>query len=184
MLKFGYCAVTADFANLWSASWSWGASMRNPLPFAAANRVKTTQSFEEMRQHILTMYQGVTVTHSFLFGSDPFDCIPILQQPEFRLLGPPGLSAEPTPLRQPDGSIALLPAVRPPSELASWSRASLCRSRRRRPRSVGVRRAQQRSGGLRRQIQVQWLSFLRSKRSFGLSSLKLNPIRFHAGREQ
>jgi hypothetical protein len=44
-------------------------------------------SIEEMRQHILTMYDGVQVTHTFVLDSHHFDCIPVLQQPSVRLLG-------------------------------------------------------------------------------------------------
>jgi Neprosin len=60
-----------------------------------ASRVKTTQSFEQMRQHILSMYEGVSVRHSFLLGSDPFDCVPIMQQPSVRLRGLKSIAAEP-----------------------------------------------------------------------------------------
>src|SRR5580704_6926578 len=53
----------------------------------STSRVKTAAAFEEMRQHILTMYGGVSVKHSFLLGSDPYDCVPIMQQPAVRLRG-------------------------------------------------------------------------------------------------
>src|ERR1700674_2303964 len=54
-----------------------------------------------MRRHILTMYQGVEVNHSFMLGSQHFDCVPIDQQPTVRLLGlkvasPPPDSALPS----------------------------------------------------------------------------------------
>jgi hypothetical protein len=43
-------------------------------------------AFQEMQQHILTMYTGEQVTHSFVADEHPFDCVPIEQQPSVRLL--------------------------------------------------------------------------------------------------
>jgi hypothetical protein len=60
---------------------------------------KDSASFEEMRQHILTMYQGVDVKHSFVLDANHFDCVPVEQQPALRIQGqrdvaqPPPLSA-------------------------------------------------------------------------------------------
>ena len=50
-------------------------------------RVKDLAAFEDMRRHVLTMYQGVSVSHSFVLGSHYFDCVPIEQQPSVRLQG-------------------------------------------------------------------------------------------------
>jgi hypothetical protein len=44
-------------------------------------QVKDEASLEEMRQHILTLYGGVQVSHSFVLNSSHFDCIPVEQQP-------------------------------------------------------------------------------------------------------
>jgi hypothetical protein len=52
-------------------------------------------AFEEMRSHVLKMYQQVQVTHSFLLGAQYFDCIPIEQQPSLRLLGLNALAVPP-----------------------------------------------------------------------------------------
>jgi hypothetical protein len=49
--------------------------------------VRDAAAFEEMRQYILAMYQGVNVTHSFILGTHHVDCVPIEQQPSVRLLG-------------------------------------------------------------------------------------------------
>jgi Neprosin len=65
----------------------------NPNEFlsqATANvnvRVKDAQSFEEMRQHILGLYEGVNVSHSFVLDGDHFDCVPVEQQPGVRMQG-------------------------------------------------------------------------------------------------
>jgi hypothetical protein len=68
------------------------------------SRVTTPAAFEEMRQHILSLYRGVQATHSFALDSQIFDCIPIAQQPSVRLLGqqtivtpPPPPALAPTP---------------------------------------------------------------------------------------
>jgi hypothetical protein len=50
----------------------------------ADSKVKDAQSFEEMRQHILSLYHGVEVSHSFVLDSEQFDCVPVAQQPGLR----------------------------------------------------------------------------------------------------
>jgi hypothetical protein len=52
-----------------------------------ASKVRDSQAFEEMRQHILNLYEGVAVTHSFMLDGDHFDCVPVEQQPGVRLQG-------------------------------------------------------------------------------------------------
>jgi len=49
--------------------------------------VKDASAFEEMRQHILSMYQDVHVSHSFERDNIHVDCVPIMEQPSVRLLG-------------------------------------------------------------------------------------------------
>ena len=55
----------------------------------AAAKVESAAAFEAMRNHILSLYEGVTPTNSFLLGSQYVDCVPILQQPTARTLGLP-----------------------------------------------------------------------------------------------
>jgi len=50
-------------------------------------RVKQAADFEEMRQHLITLYGATKVTHSFELETDIYDCIPIDQQPSVRLQG-------------------------------------------------------------------------------------------------
>jgi hypothetical protein len=57
------------------------------LSGAVPDRVANDHALVEMRRHILNLYKGVHVTHSFLQGALTFDCIPIEQQPSVRLLG-------------------------------------------------------------------------------------------------
>jgi hypothetical protein len=61
----------------------------------AGSRVQDAAAFEEMRQHILALYQGVEVTHSFVLDSNHFDCVPIEQQPTIRILGLTEIAAPP-----------------------------------------------------------------------------------------
>jgi len=50
-------------------------------------RVTQQSDFEEMRQHLITLYGPIQVTHSFQLDADVYDCIPIDQQPSVRLQG-------------------------------------------------------------------------------------------------
>jgi hypothetical protein len=63
----------------------------------STNHVKNASEFEDLRQHILTMYQGVEVSHSFVLHSQYFDCVPTNQQPSVRLLGLKS-TAQPPPM--------------------------------------------------------------------------------------
>jgi len=80
-------------------------------------RVKQPADFEEMRQHLVKLYTGVKVTHSFVLESDTYDCIPINQQPSVRILGitkiaeapPAGLVSETKPEAAPAPKSELAP---------------------------------------------------------------------------
>jgi len=61
----------------------------------AGKRVKDAASFEEMRQHALQMYNEVHVSHSFLLDSHYFDCVPVEEQPSFRMLGQKQIATPP-----------------------------------------------------------------------------------------
>lgn len=49
--------------------------------------VRSAGDFYQMRQHLLSLYSGVTVSHSYELGGQIFDCVPIMQQPGVRLQG-------------------------------------------------------------------------------------------------
>ncbi|MFN7992885.1 MAG: neprosin family prolyl endopeptidase [Bryobacteraceae bacterium] len=72
-----------------------------------AVQIANTADFEEMRQHILTMYQGADVRHSFVLDSQHFDCVPMEQQPSVRLLGLNGIAAAPpaSAIARPQGGM-------------------------------------------------------------------------------
>jgi hypothetical protein len=65
--------------------------------------VKRSEDFEAMRQHVLSLYEGVTVAHSFLMDEQYFDCVPIDQQPSVRQLGLKHAQVTPPPpIAEPD----------------------------------------------------------------------------------
>ncbi len=74
-------------------------------------QVNDAASFESMRSHVLALYSGVQVKHSFLLDAHPFDCIPIMQQPSVRL--------------QRLTTIATPPNVGPSSSTAKGSAAAI-----------------------------------------------------------
>lgn len=63
-----------------------GVTTANPHVWLSRpeSRVKTAEAFEEMRRHVLWLYRGVHVTHSFLLDTQAFDCIPVTEQPSVR----------------------------------------------------------------------------------------------------
>jgi hypothetical protein len=61
----------------------------------ASSKAKDDSAFEEMRQHILTMYKGVAVSHSYVQASNHFDCVPTGQQPSVRILGLKSIAGAP-----------------------------------------------------------------------------------------
>ena len=54
---------------------------------ALQSRIASAGDFEQMRQHIMSLYNGATVRHSFVLDANYFDCVPVLQQPGARALG-------------------------------------------------------------------------------------------------
>lgn len=77
--------------------------------------VESRDAFEEMRRHLLWLYQGVAATHSFLLDTQFVDCIPILQQPAVRKLGLTELP--PPPRHQGPNDNPQQPLARTPLEL-------------------------------------------------------------------
>src|SRR5689334_8543343 len=53
----------------------------------AESKVRDGRTFEQMRRHIINLYSGVHVSHSYVSDGSHFDCIPVEQQPAVRMLG-------------------------------------------------------------------------------------------------
>ena len=69
--------------------------------------VSDASEFEAMRRHLLALYQGVTVRHSYVLDHQIFDCVPVLQQPSLRLAGVPQ-AASPPPVSPGSGRQGVL----------------------------------------------------------------------------
>jgi Neprosin len=62
-------------------------------------KIESKEAFDEMRNHLLALYEGVEVPHSFLeSGGHIVDCLPAEQQPSLRKSGLKMLSPPPAPL--------------------------------------------------------------------------------------
>ncbi len=83
------------------------------------SRVRDADAFEKMRQHILAMYRGVEVTHSFVLDSSHFDCIPIEQQPAVRIHGLKTIAPAPpqSVLAKPSSANAAETTIKPALQL-------------------------------------------------------------------
>ena len=60
-----------------------------------AARVTDTSSVSEMQQHLLKLYQGVNVSHSYVLDPQTIDCVPVNEQPSVRTLGLKQIAAAP-----------------------------------------------------------------------------------------
>jgi hypothetical protein len=60
--------------------------------------VQDASAFEQMRNHLLKLYSGVAVPHTFDLEGEVFDCIPLMQQPAVRLLGLKTIATQPPPM--------------------------------------------------------------------------------------
>ena len=90
------------FDNFVSNTRSAEAGTMLALP---GNKAASTANVEEMRQHILGLYDGVKVSHSFLLDGDHFDCVPTEQQPSIRGLGLKSIASAPKDeLKKPEGA--------------------------------------------------------------------------------
>ncbi len=67
------------------------------------NRVASPRAFEEMRQHLLSMYDDITVRQSHVLDSQHYDCVPVMQQPSVRALGISQLAPTPPAAHAPEG---------------------------------------------------------------------------------
>jgi hypothetical protein len=82
----------ARFSEFVAGLHSTTATKMTTQPFAA---VKTPVAAEAMRQHLLGLYEGVSVKHSYALNGQTFDCMPINQQPSVRQLGIKTIAAPP-----------------------------------------------------------------------------------------
>jgi hypothetical protein len=96
-------AAFVPFNEFMAAARTESASTAMARPAAL---VKDAQNHEAMRQHILSMYRGVSVSHSYVLDSQHYDCVAVADQPSVRLLGLTSIASAPpaTALKTPTGA--------------------------------------------------------------------------------
>ena len=92
-------------------------------------KVANAAAFEEMRQHILKINEGMQVTHSFVVGSQPYDCTAIESQPAIRLLGLKGVANPPAPKAPPSGATGAHTSVLPAGGVDRFGNAIGCQDK-------------------------------------------------------
>jgi hypothetical protein len=85
----GFVTYDAFLANV------AGAKYQTFAPASRASAVGSQQAFDEMRSYVLTMYQGVRVSHSYVADGNYFDCVDTKTQPTVRALGLTTLATAP-----------------------------------------------------------------------------------------
>jgi len=73
----------------------------NDVMATPAAKVANNAAVEQMRQHLLSLYEGVNVSHSFVLGSQTVDCIPMNEQPTVRTMGIKKIASPPTEASAP-----------------------------------------------------------------------------------
>lgn len=73
------------------------ASYATALAAGKAGAVRDAAAFAEMRTHVLQMYDGVRVRHSYLAEEGYFDCVTVESQPSLKALGGKPIATPPTP---------------------------------------------------------------------------------------
>ena len=97
-------------------------------------KVANAAAFEEMRQHIVKINEGMQVTHSFAVGSQTYDCMAIESQPAIRLLDLKSVATPPAHIAPLSGATgghtSVLPAWRrsTTSMPSAITRTRTCRS--------------------------------------------------------
>lgn len=77
------------------------AAQATDIMAAPAAKVVNTVALEQMRQHLLSLYNGVNVSHSFVLGSQTVDCVPMNEQPAVRGTALKAIATPPAALTAP-----------------------------------------------------------------------------------
>src|SRR4051794_13508850 len=73
-----------DFVNFSTFMAQTAAARSDDFSGKEGVRVRDAAAFEEMKAHLLGLYRGVHVRHSFIDGGNTVDCVPIDEQPALR----------------------------------------------------------------------------------------------------
>ncbi|MGI3904198.1 MAG: neprosin family prolyl endopeptidase [Janthinobacterium lividum] len=96
------------------------------------SKVSAPAAFEQIRSHLLGLYAGVSVKHSFVLGDHAFDCVPVMQQPSVRQLGvkvlasPPAIPASSPLLSHPAAGEQAPPQIDPAQKVDAFGNAMGC----------------------------------------------------------
>ena len=85
-------------------------------------------TFSQMQQYVLTLYAGVQVTQSFMLYGQYYDCLPIQQQPSYRLLGLTSLATPPPVLSSTSESDVSSPQLGPGDRYDQFGDSTTCAS--------------------------------------------------------
>ncbi len=85
---------------------------------ATTSTAASPTSAAAMRGHLMGLYAGVTVKHSYMRADHPFDCVPIMQQPSVRALGLKALSSAPAVPSSPKAALAAAESAQVPPAAA------------------------------------------------------------------
>ncbi len=98
------------------------------------NAVSEPSAFEEMRGHLLGLYAGMTVKHSYVLAAHPYDCVPVMQQPSVRqqglkvLAAPPAMPSASPPLSIQPAAEAVPAQIDPAQATDPYGNAMGCES--------------------------------------------------------
>jgi hypothetical protein len=88
--------------------------------------VQDNNTFQQMQQYVLNLYQGVTVTQSFLLYGQYYDCIAIQQQPSYVQLGLTSVATPPPALGSTTNVDTFSPQLGPEDQYDQFGDATTC----------------------------------------------------------
>ena len=88
-------AAQANFVRFGDFVQSIRGTQASELIAKPAVKVTNNAAVEQMRRHLLSLYEGVNVNNSFVLGSQTVDCVPVNEQPTVRALGIKNIATPP-----------------------------------------------------------------------------------------
>jgi hypothetical protein len=88
--------------------------------------VQDAPTFQQMQQYILSLYQGVQVSQSFLLDGQYYDCVPIQQQPTYVQLGLTSVATPPPYIGPVPQGDAVATQLGPGDQYDQYSNSTSC----------------------------------------------------------
>jgi hypothetical protein len=88
--------------------------------------VQDDNTFSQMQQYILTMYQAAQVSHSFYIYGQYYDCIPIQEQPSYVLQGLSGIAQAPPAATAMSAGDVFSPQLGPGDQYDQFGNSTTC----------------------------------------------------------